>query len=187
MEFTAKQIAQFLSGQVQGDEKREGRADFRNLDMADYARKTFGMFGGEERTVTIECENRFAGVMIDRFGKDVTFVKRDAEHFAVITKVAVSPQFIGWIVGLGEGVKVTNECHSIAFPLISAGIFGYPVNQAWRKALQACIDFISNNQDYDIHIIFTVIDDNILEIGQQTLTELEADNVRAKKKAIADS
>ena len=89
------------------DEKREGRADFRNPDMADYARKTFGMFGGEERTVTIECENRFAGVMIDRFGKNVTLIKRDTEHFAVITKVAVSPQFIGWIVGLGEGVKVT--------------------------------------------------------------------------------
>lgn len=89
------------------DEKREGRADFRNPDMADYARKTFGMFGGEERTVTIECENRFAGVMIDRFGKNVTLIKRDTDHFAVITKVAVSPQFIGWIVGLGEGVKVS--------------------------------------------------------------------------------
>ena len=89
------------------NEKREGKADFRNPDMADYARKTFGMFGGEEKTVTIECENRFAGVMIDRFGKNVTLIKRDTEHFAVITKVAVSPQFIGWIIGLGDGVKVT--------------------------------------------------------------------------------
>ena len=61
----------------------------------------------EEKTVTIECENRFAGVMIDRFGKNVTLIKRDTEHFAVITKVAVSPQFIGWIIGLGDGVKVT--------------------------------------------------------------------------------
>ena len=32
-----------------------------------------------------------------------------------------------------------NDCRSIAFPLISAGIFGYPVNQAWRKALQSNI------------------------------------------------
>ena len=33
-------------------------------------------------------------------------------------------------------------CHSIGFPLISAGIFGYPVEQAWRRALEACADFI---------------------------------------------
>ena len=89
------------------EEKREGKDSYRDIDMADYAKKTFGMFGGEEHTVTIECENRFAGVMIDRFGKDVTMVKRDTEHFAVMPKVAVSPQFIGWIIGLGEGVKVS--------------------------------------------------------------------------------
>ena len=56
-------------------------------------------------------------------------------------------------------------CHSIAFPLISAGIFGYPVDQAWRKALQACNDFINNNPDYDIDILFTVIDPKILQMG----------------------
>ena len=89
------------------NEKREGRDSYRGIDMADYTKKTFGMFGGEERTVTIECENQFAGVMIDRFGKDVSMVKRDENHFAISPKVAVSPQFIGWIIGLGEGVKVS--------------------------------------------------------------------------------
>ena len=89
------------------NEKREGRDSYRGIDMAEYSKKTFGMFGGEERTVTIECENQFAGVMIDRFGKDVFMVKRDENHFAISPKVAVSPQFIGWIIGLGEGVKVS--------------------------------------------------------------------------------
>ncbi len=36
-------------------------------------------------------------------------------------------------------VAIENDIHSIGFPLISAGIFGYPVNQAWRKAIQARI------------------------------------------------
>lgn len=89
------------------DEKREGKNSYRDLNMAEYSRKQFGMFGGEELTVTIECENRFAGVMIDRFGKDVTLIKRDKEHFAVCPKVAVSEQFIGWIISLGTGVKLT--------------------------------------------------------------------------------
>ena len=62
-------------------------------------------------------------------------------------------------------------CHSIAFPLISAGIFGYPKDQAWRKALQACNDFIHNNPDYDMDILFTIPDPQILQMG---LAELKA-------------
>ena len=34
-------------------------------------------------------------------------------------------------------LAVQNNCRSIGFPLISAGIFGYPIDQAWRKAIQA--------------------------------------------------
>lgn len=84
-------------------------------------------------------------------------------------------------------VAKDNGCHSIAFPLISAGIFGYPVNQAWRKALQACMDFIDNNPEYDMQIIFAVIDDNILAIGQQTLAELKQITVSSSKKDISDA
>ena len=64
------------------------------------------------------------------------------------------------------------NCHSIGFPLISAGIFGYPVDLAWRKALQACNDFIKNNPNYNIDIIFAVIDDYVLEIGNKTLNDI---------------
>ena len=69
-------------------------------------------------------------------------------------------------------VAKDNDCHSIAFPLISAGIFGYPKDQAWRKALQACNDFINNNPDYEIDILFAVIDDRILDLGKQTMKDL---------------
>lgn len=64
-----------------------------------------------------------------------------------------------------------NECHSIGFPLISAGIFGYPKEEAWRKAIQACSDFIKDNPDYEIHITFAVLDDEIKTIGEQTLIQ----------------
>lgn len=65
-----------------------------------------------------------------------------------------------------------NGCHSIAFPLISSGIFGYPKDKAWRKALQACLDFISENKDYDIDIYFAVLDDSAKALGEKTLSEL---------------
>lgn len=69
-------------------------------------------------------------------------------------------------------VAKEHNCHSIGFPLISAGIFGYPKDQAWRKAIQACQDFINNNPDYEMKIIFAVLDDEIKAIGEIVLNEL---------------
>jgi len=62
-----------------------------------------------------------------------------------------------------------NESHSIGFPLISAGIFGYPKNEAWQVAIRACRDWISDNPDYDMDIVFAVLDKKIMEIGQGVL------------------
>lgn len=47
-----------------------------------------------------------------------------------------------------------NNCHSIGFPLISSGIFGYPVDDAWKVALTACKDWVEANPDYDMTIVF---------------------------------
>lgn len=64
------------------------------------------MFDGEEQNVEILCENRLAGVMIDRFGKDVKMLKVDEEHFRVIAKVAASRHFIHWVMALGPEAKI---------------------------------------------------------------------------------
>lgn len=87
-------------------EKREGREYFREYDMAGYTKKHFGMFDGKEERVKIEFENRLAGVVIDRFGKDVTMRRSDEEHFIVTVDVAVSEQFLGWIFALGSGARI---------------------------------------------------------------------------------
>ena len=86
---------------------REGAELFERFDIAAYANKTFGMFGGREEVVTLEFENRFIGVVLDRFGKEVSVRKRDTEHFSVRVQVALSGQFYGWITGLGAGAKIT--------------------------------------------------------------------------------
>jgi len=62
-----------------------------------------------------------------------------------------------------------NQCHSIGFPLISAGIFGYPLQDAWNIAVRACLDFIEKNADYDIRIVFAVLSDSILQEGRKQL------------------
>ena len=60
-----------------------------------------------------------------------------------------------------------NSCSSIGFPLISAGIFGYPAEQAWQTAIQACRDFLNNGNEIDI--VFAVLDDAMLRKGQRIL------------------
>lgn len=68
-----------------------------------------------------------------------------------------------------------NNCHSIGFPVISSGIYGYPKNQAWQKAIEACYDFINDNSDYPISIIFAVLSDESKLIGERTLDVYQAE------------
>lgn len=88
------------------NESREGKEIFKNLDMADYAKKSFGMFGGKEQTVKLLAKNNLAGVIIDRFGKNVMLIPTDDDHFTVNVDVHISRQFIGWIFSLGEDIKI---------------------------------------------------------------------------------
>ena len=85
---------------------REGREHFKKLDMADYAKKSFGMFRGKETSVKMLVNNSLAGVIIDRFGKDVMMIPEDEDYFRVNVDVHVSKQFLGWVFSLGEAVKI---------------------------------------------------------------------------------
>lgn len=95
------------------EEKREGKEHFKKLDMADYAKKSFGMFGGKEQEVKLLVTNDLAGVIIDRFGKDVMMIPKDEDHFTVNVDVYVSKQFLGWIFSLGEGVRIVGPTEVI--------------------------------------------------------------------------
>ena len=88
------------------DESREGKEHFKKLDMADYAKKSFGMFRGKETSVKMLVNNSLAGVIIDRFGKYVMMIPEDEDHFRVNVDVHVSKQFLGWVFSLGEAVKI---------------------------------------------------------------------------------
>ena len=62
-----------------------------------------------------------------------------------------------------------NNCRSIAFPLISSGIYGYPKIEAWKIAIKACHDFINANNS--IEITFAVLSDKSKELGENILNE----------------
>lgn len=88
------------------EEPRQGKEAFNNFDFAAYSKCMFGMFGGDEMRVTLECDLEMIGVIIDRFGKDVVCIPKGEHSFIVAVNVIPSLQFLGWVIGLGEGVKI---------------------------------------------------------------------------------
>ena len=88
------------------EEMREGEAEFKKKDMADYQKYTFNMFGGDIRFITLQLRNNLMNVVIDRFGRGIIPTCVDDDHFRITVPVAISPQFYGWVVGLGKDVKI---------------------------------------------------------------------------------
>lgn len=94
---------------------------------------------------------------------------------------AVGPRFLDGQHGEPEALYgayksalelcVQNDIHSIVFPLISAGIFGYPLREAWEQAAAACKDFLSANADYELDIIFAIPKSEKVRVGNEILSK----------------
>lgn len=85
---------------------RKAQELFRDFDIAEYTNAAFGMFGGTKISVLLECHSSLAGVVIDRFGKDIPIRKSDGESFTARIEVVLSSQFYGWLAGLGNRIKI---------------------------------------------------------------------------------
>lgn len=88
------------------DEKRVGKEAFDKIDLASYANRTFGMYGGAEEMVSLIFPNRLIGVVMDRFGKDADIRPLSEERFRIRAKVVPSSQFYGWLAGIGKEVQI---------------------------------------------------------------------------------
>jgi len=78
----------------------------KRLDIAEYSKKIFNMFGGDEDAVKLQFDNSLVNVVIDRFGKDVNLEKANEEYFNVRVNVAVSSTFLAWVFQFGNKVKI---------------------------------------------------------------------------------
>jgi O-acetyl-ADP-ribose deacetylase (regulator of RNase III) len=63
-----------------------------------------------------------------------------------------------------------NGCESVAFPLISAGVFGYPKDQAMRVALDTISEFL---MDSDMMVYMVIYGKASLEIGSKLYADIE--------------
>lgn len=62
-------------------------------------------------------------------------------------------------------------CQSIAFPLISSGIYGYPKDKALEIAVSAIKDFLQEN---DIHVSLVVYDKSAFKLSKELLGEVKS-------------
>lgn len=89
------------------DKKRQGKEHFAAFDMAAYSKMNFGMFGGKETKVKLRFKDEMVGVLLDRFGKDISIRKSASNGWSETNvDVAVSDQFFGWIFALGGSVVI---------------------------------------------------------------------------------
>lgn len=88
------------------EESRDGKEVFEKFDMAIYSKSVFGMFGGELTDVRLRFSRDMIGVVADRFGKDIYVREESEDSFLVDIRVALSPQFFGWVFGLSEKVEI---------------------------------------------------------------------------------
>lgn len=88
--------------------QRHAKEVFEQVDLSTYTQYTFSMYAGRPQKVTLLFHNSYLTVARDRFGYDVPVKKVDEEHFEMEVLVAVSPQFYGWIFGLGDKVEIVS-------------------------------------------------------------------------------
>jgi len=87
-------------------DKRLGKEAYENVDTAAYTKMNFSMFSGEKKKVQLQFKKSAVGILLDRFGTDIPLRSLDDEYGETVTDVFVSGQFFGWILSLGDGVRL---------------------------------------------------------------------------------
>ncbi len=57
-----------------------------------------------------------------------------------------------------------NNIHTIAFPAISAGVYGYPAEKAAAVAIDTVKKWLENNKDFDIQVTLVAFDEKMYQI-----------------------
>lgn len=68
-------------------------------------------------------------------------------------------------------LAIDNNCESIAFPLISSGIYGYPKKEALQVAKGAIQDFL---EEHELNVYLVVFDKAAFAISESLLGEVES-------------
>lgn len=106
-------------------EPRVQTEETKQLDLSNYGKEVFGMYNGQKAQVRIRFANHLAGVVIDRFGKEIMLIPDGNAHFICTLEIVVSPVFFGWLASFGAEVQLLSPADVVkAFQASIAKIHG---------------------------------------------------------------
>lgn len=88
------------------DEPISKQAQNIKFNAAEYSKKSFNMFSGKVKEVTLRGTTEAIGIIFDRFGRDVFAVPHNDGTFSVTVNVVVSPQFYSWVFGVSDLLSI---------------------------------------------------------------------------------
>jgi len=80
--------------------------EIKGFDVAEFAARSFGMFGGEAASAELVVDRSLIGAIIDRFGKDVLVFPVDEATAQVHVSILKSNVFFGWLAQFGTAVTI---------------------------------------------------------------------------------
>lgn len=89
--------------------KRLGEEAFKEFNLSVFLRNHFSLYKGLEEWVTLRCKKEQISVIMDHFGRNITiYPETGTPFYKVDVLVSVSPQFFGWLTGLGKEIRIEN-------------------------------------------------------------------------------
>ncbi len=94
---------------------REWEQEFAaNVNLENYTRRVFSMFGGKRERVTIRFIDQRLDTVVDQFGiRGVKYEKIDDTHFTAQAEVEISDMFYAWVCGFGRRAKILDPPHVV--------------------------------------------------------------------------
>jgi len=80
--------------------------DRSSFNVAEYIRKTFGMYSGETVSARLAFHESLVCVVLDQFGNGAAMTEIGGGRFAVNVEVSASPVFLGWMFQLGDKAEI---------------------------------------------------------------------------------
>ncbi len=82
-------------------------SEYKNyFDVADYAQKTFNMYGGVTESIKLRCERALLEQVIDRFSDKISIRNCTDMHFEFVSEANISEGLVNWIMQFGNGIEV---------------------------------------------------------------------------------